>query len=184
MLHQLIKNNVPGFQKFPIVLIEEFILKESQFLEEDLLDLLAVSLGENELTNVWENHKHQLLISWCSKSGKLFTLFTSVLNSILTRIFEKSSFSKSVNFVAKFVDLVKLKCAESKIDFVLLYPREYHSLVTFLNIHPEMFLKSSENELSVTLETVVELIKNNMASRPIQTFGILTHFPEWAPFVR
>lgn len=79
-----------------------------------------------------------------------------------------------------FICKVKQKCVESNKDFVILYPREYHSLVSLLNVEQEVFKTQLSNKTSALQSAIVEIVRHSFNSRPIQTVCILTHFPDWA----
>lgn len=176
---------VSGLRNFTINVIDELMQYYINRVEEEMFAIYDISL-ENIISSevVWEDNQFEKYVFWSSKSTKIFTTISSLLNSCLLRVVGATNhYEPCVKVVKQFVDKVKTECDGNKQDFVLLYPYEYHSLVFLMDIPPEAFSETPENVGSVGLETVVELVKQNLKTKPVQTFCLLTHFPKWVPYI-
>lgn len=170
-----------GLNKFKTHVLEELIYKESKYIEEDIFQMFekVFSTGE-EPEHLWREDRFARLVLWSCDSGKIFYAVTSVLNSWLLRAVNSTNqYKSSLGIINTFICKVKEKCAEGKEDFVSLYPREYHSLISLLDIEQELFAKQHTN----TIMAVVELVKQSLNNKPMQTMCIITHFPEWAKHI-
>lgn len=153
-------------------------------MEEDILDVFGELSKEHVKSSIPSDTKYERIILWSSNSAKIFCTVSSIFNALLQRIIKSGGHYKfGTSIVSQFIVNVKLKCVASKKDFVQLYPLEYHSLVSILDINPGCFPKISAFKASVTISNVIELIKLNLTENPVQTLCILTHFPDWLPHV-
>lgn len=177
---------VSGLRNFTIDVIDELVQFSINRVEEEIFSIYVKSLEDIILSEViWEDNQFDKYVFWSSKSSKIFTTVSSLLNSCLLRVVGPTNhYERCVKVVKQFVDKVKTECDGNKQDFVLLYPYEYHTLVFLLDIPPEVFPEKPENVGSICLETVVELVKKNLQTKPVQTVCLLTHFPKWVLYIK
>uniref|UniRef100_A0A1B6HA32 Uncharacterized protein n=1 Tax=Homalodisca liturata TaxID=320908 RepID=A0A1B6HA32_9HEMI len=173
-----------GLKFFTISLVEDFIQSKPKYLEEDVFEVFKESLQGIKPSCVWTHEKFDRLVYWSSNSTRIFCTVTSVLNMWLQRIVGATRlYEGCVTIVVSFISKVRLKCMESEIDFVLLYPAELHSIVSLLDIKPTIFPHIAASVGALTLSTVVSILRQNLEKKPMQTLCLLTHFPEWSSFL-
>jgi hypothetical protein len=169
---------------FSLTTVENLIAQNGNLLEEDILNLFEESVKINEQSTKYLDYKYDRITLWCSNSSRIFCSVTSILNALLLRTSNTFRvYNAFINAVNQFICNVQLKCIESEKDFVLLYPFEYHSLVSILSINPDNFPESPIAKSSVSILSVVELIKSSLEKKPLQTLCVLTHFPAWIPYI-
>uniref|UniRef100_A0A1B6LUG9 Uncharacterized protein n=1 Tax=Graphocephala atropunctata TaxID=36148 RepID=A0A1B6LUG9_9HEMI len=176
--------NFPGLRFFTISLIEDFLQSKTHYVEEDVFEVFKEALQGVNAKCVWADQNLDRLVYWSSNSPKIFCTVTSVLNSWLrTVVSATGQYETCVSVVTGFVSKVRTKCTEHQRDYVLLYPAELHAIVSLLDIKPTFLPHSVASGGSLTLSTVVTLLRQSLQKKPIQTLCLLTHFPEWSYFI-